>query len=126
MTSYEDSIKNHRAQRDEKTAANPLYWLNLAGLFWLEKGGNSFGSAEGSNICLPAFPNSHCGSLHLENGIVTLHPVEGIKITVNGKAPKDGPLHTDREKDPDLISIGSLTMKIIIRGGEPLIRIWDR
>ena len=126
MTSYEDSIKNHRNQRDEKTVANPLHWLNLAGLFWLEKGENSFGSGTDNKICLPAFPSAHCGSFHLKNGIVTLCPAEGTKITVNGKALKDGPLHTDREKDPDLISIGSLTMKIIIRGGEPMIRIWDR
>ncbi len=43
MTSYEEGIESLRASRDQKTKSNPLSWLNLAGLFWLEKGENSFG-----------------------------------------------------------------------------------
>ncbi len=126
MTDYEESIHNIRAQRDKKIAADPLHWLNLAGLFWLEEGDNSFGNDETNKISLPAFPQALCGTFQFKDGIVTLHPAKGANITINGITPETRPLATDREKTPDLINIGSLTMKIIIRGGAPLVRIWDR
>ena len=126
MTGYEESIKLIRAQRDKKIAADPLHWLNLAGLFWLEEGKNSFGGDETNKISLPTFPQAFCGIFQFNDGIVTLHPARGVNITLNGNAFEARPLRTDREKTPDLINIGSLTMKIIIRGGAPLVRIWDR
>jgi uncharacterized protein (DUF1684 family) len=126
MTTYETKIKNIRAQRDKKTSTNVLHWLNLAGLFWLEEGENSFGSDENNKICLPEFPNAHCGTLHLKNGIVTLHPAKDVNITLNRATAETRILLTDLDQNPDLINIGSLTMKIIIRGGFSLVRIWDR
>ncbi len=124
--SYEENIQNIRIQRDRKTASDSLHWLNLAGLFWLEEGEKSFGSDENNTISLPTFPHPHCGILRLQNGVVTLHPDKSADITVNGKTPENRPVRTDAEKDPDLIGIGSLVIKIIIRGGMPLARIWDR
>ncbi|MBK8781749.1 MAG: DUF1684 domain-containing protein [Anaerolineales bacterium] len=126
MTDYEETIKNIRTARNKKTASDPLHWLNLAGLFWLEEGENPFGSDEANKIVLPAFPQANCGSLRLKDGLVTLQPAEDTNITINGVPPASRPLLTDREKEPDLINLGSLTMKIIIRGGAPLVRIWDR
>lgn len=126
MASYEDNIHNLRAERDRKTSSNPLHWLNLAGLFWLEEGENSFGSSGQNKIVLPAFPGANCGSFHFKNGLVTLHTDDNAGVTVNGNPPDDCPLRTDKDSKSDLIEIGSLTMKIIIRGGVPLVRIWDR
>lgn len=126
MTAYEENIKNIRTARDTKTANDPLHWLNLAGLFLLEEGENSFGSSEGNKIALPALPCSNCGSFNFKDGIVTLHPAKDIHITINGITPETRPLLTDRDQEPDFISIGSITIKVIIRGGVPLARIWDR
>lgn len=126
MKSYETEINSLRSKRNKKTASDPLHWLNLAGLFWLEEGENSIGSDETSKIFLPAFPHPHCGTLRFIDRVVTLHPADNVHITLNGRAPEGRPLRTDREREPDLIEIGSLTMKIIVRGGEPLVRIWDR
>ena len=126
MTKYEEDILHIRTKRDKKTASDSLHWLNLAGLFWLEEGENSFGSDASNKISLPAFPQAYCGKFQFQNGLVTLHVEKGVSSTVNGAATVSRPLVTDREKTPDLINIGSLTMKIIIRGGVPLVRIWDR
>lgn len=126
MADYEETITNIRAARNLKTASDPLHWLNLAGLFWLEEGENPFGSDSANKIVLPEFPYANCGTFRLKDGLVTLHPTKSASITINDAAPETRPLLTDREKAPDLISIGSLTMKIIIRGGVPLVRIWDR
>jgi uncharacterized protein (DUF1684 family) len=126
MIDYEKTITNIRKERNKKTASDSLHWLNLAGLFWLEEGENTFGSDNGNKIVLPSFPYAHCGSLFYKDEIVTLHPANDVKITINGKAPDARPIVTDIHNEPDLIDIGSFTIKIIIRGGKPLARIWDR
>ena len=125
MTSYQANINNLRAQRDKNTSSDPLHWLNLAGLFWLEEGENSFGNDKSSKISLPAFPLAHCGAFYFKGGLITLQSAKEVNITINGRIPEARPLRTDRDKETDLINIGSLTMKIIIRGGVPLVRIWD-
>ena len=126
MTTYEAVIEKHRKARNEKTASDPLHWLNLAGLFWLEEGENSFGSADDCKISLPEFPGKICGTLELKNGKVTLHPANGGDLTVSGKKAEETVLQSDHDKEPDMIETGSLTMKIIIRGGQPMVRIWNR
>ena len=126
MTSYLTNLNNMRSQRDKEVSSDPLHWLSLAGLFWLEEGENSFGSDEGNKIVLPAFPAPTCGSLYFENGKITLHPAKDVIFTSNRPNPENRPLISDLDKEPDLINIASLTMKIIIRGTATLVRIWDR
>ena len=55
--SYKKDINDLRKKRDEKVASDPLAWINLAGLFWLEEGENSFGSDENNKIVMSRFPN---------------------------------------------------------------------
>jgi len=126
MTNYEAEIKKHREQRDKNTSSDPLHWLNLAGLFWLEEGDNSFGSDESNKIYLPEFPLAHCGTFHLKGGVVTIQPAVDANITLNSGPFESRPLITDHDKEPDFIHVGALTMKIIIRGGAQLVRIWNR
>ncbi len=126
ISAYEEDIYKLRAAEDKRAATEPLEWMNLAGLFYLEKGKNTFGSSEENSITLPAFPSSHCGYFLFENGQVTLHSLEDTNITIDGKTHDTNPLRTDAYKNPDLINIGSLTMKVIVRGEATLLRIWDR
>jgi len=123
---YEKKIETIRKQRDEEAASDPLHWLNLAGLFWLEEGENTFGSAEDNKIILPTLPRPQCGSFHFSNGIVTLQSAKDVNITINGEPVESRPLRNDRDKVPDLVEIDSLTMKVIIRGEATLLRVWDK
>ncbi|MCC6260023.1 MAG: DUF1684 domain-containing protein [Anaerolineales bacterium] len=123
---YTDRINQLRAEKFQAAKSNPLDWLNLAGLFWLEEGENSFGSAESNKIVLPQFPAAECGSFKLENGIVTFTPAQGVEFSANAADVDKRALHTDRTSDPDLINFGSLTIKVIVRGAATLLRIWDR
>jgi uncharacterized protein (DUF1684 family) len=47
-------------------------------------------------------------------------------FTSDPAGAENRPLYTDREPQADLIHIGSLTMKVIVRGPATLVRIWDR
>lgn len=126
MNHYEDTIQALRTRRDEHAIAAPLNWMNLAGLFWLEEGENSFGSSPENEIHLPSLPMEICGSFQLKNGKVFLHPAESSRILLNVGAPDARPLFTDEDEKPDLIDLGAITMKIILRGGIPMVRAWDR
>lgn len=124
--SYEERIKTLRKQRDDKAAADPLDWINLAGLFWLEEGENSFGSDEANKIVMPRFPFPKCGIINFNNGLVTFQPAQNVNITINGEMLSSRTLRTDREVKTDLMDMGPLTLKIIIRGDATLLRVWDR
>lgn len=126
MPAYTEEIEEIRKKRDEDTKANPLSWLNLAGLFWLEEGENSFGSDETNKISLAGFPQKYCGKFIFKENIVTFHPEKDVTFTCNRPNPESRPLISDLDAEPDLISAGSITMKIIIRGDVTLIRAWDR
>ena len=125
-TAYEESILQFRRQKDEKIKADPLHWMNLAGLFWLEEGENPIGSDINNKIAHPAFPHPYCGHFTLANGQVFFQPAQDVGFTSNHADPATRPIITDHNADPDIIHMGSLTMKVIIRGGSPLIRMWDR
>lgn len=126
MTSYKLSIEKIRSERDRKISSDPLHWLGLIGLFWLKEGENSIGSDENNQIALPAFPSPFCGSFYFANGVVTFHPAKNVPFASKRPNPETRPLITDIDEEPDLIHIGSLTMKIIIRGSATLVRVWDR
>jgi len=126
MKKYIKSIQDIRKRRDQITKTDPLSWLNLAGLFWLEEGENTFGNDEGNKIYLAEFPMSYCGKFNFKDAMVTFHPAKDIIFTCNRPTPEIRPLVSDLDKEPDLINIGPITMKIIIRGEATLVRAWDR
>lgn len=124
MNAYIEQVNQARKKREESFATDPLGWLNLAGLFWLEEGQNSFGSSAEAKICLPQFPQPISGYFLFQNGNVTVHPK--AEMTMNGGAVDVHPLYTDKDNRADLLETGSLAMKIIVRGDVTLVRVWDR
>ena len=124
MSDYIEHVNRVRKEKEDSFASNPLSWLNLIGLFWLEEGENSFGSSPEAKISLPQFPQLISGHFLFKNGKVSLHP--NAKMTLNGGEVEARPLFTDKDKQADLLEIGRLTMKIIVRGEVTLVRVWDR
>lgn len=125
-TSYKKNILKLRQEKDESIKANPFHWLNLAGLFWLEEGENAFGSAESNKIVHPSFPKPACGKFILQNRQVTFHPEQEVRFESDHPNPESRILYTDQNENPDMIHIGSLTMKVLVRGEWFLIRMWDK
>jgi uncharacterized protein len=126
---YVDSIRAWQTDRQERLKS-PTGWLTVAGLFWLEAGENSFGTDPGNKIVLPeGSAPAHAGSFVLApgetGGVVTLHadPASGAKI-------KDVPvlekvLAADDTGEPDVVSLGRLTLFVIHRGERVGIRMKD-
>src|SRR5688572_16772840 len=60
----------------------PQGWLNVAGLYWLKEGMNTFGSAENNDVVFPSGKiGEHAGYFILNNRVVTMEagPTSEIK-----------------------------------------------
>ena len=114
-TSYTDSIKAWQEHRNAGLR-KPDSWLTLVGLFWLNPGDNTIGSASTNNFVLPkSSAPAEVGTLHLDGDKITFHPSDG-------SAPR--PLSYDGEQ-PDVIQAGSVSFFVIKRGDRFAIRAKD-
>lgn len=127
--SYADSIRTWQAERQERLRSK-TGWLTVAGLFWLEPGENTFGTAPESRIVLPAgSAPPRAGSFVLEAGVngetVTLHADPGAQAKVGDTPVTVRKLAADDTADPDVVSLGRLSLLVIRRGGKVGIRMKD-
>jgi uncharacterized protein len=123
---YRREIEDWRGQRLARLQADGG-WLTLAGLFWLQPGVNAFGADKANPIVLPSSAAPpHAGSFRLEAGRVTLEVLPGVPITLAGQpVTRVIALRSDAAGEPDVISLGPLTMQVIARGGRLGIRLKD-
>ncbi len=113
-SAYIESIEAWREQM-EKNLRGPYSWLALFGLFWLQEGENAIGSAPGSAIQLPERAPGEAGTLHLQDGQVTLH--------LQGKTPR--PVRVIGDGEPDYFFVDEIRLAVIERGGQLAVRGWD-
>lgn len=104
----------------------PEGWLNLAGLFWLKEGINTFGSGEQNDIVFPEGKiDSRAGFFVLKQGVVTLEAAPKVDITRNGKPFRSGVVfHPDSSRMKPL-EHGTLKWFIIKRDNRYGIRLRD-
>ncbi len=99
-------------------------WLNLVGLFWLEEGNNSFGSANDNDIIFPSGP-AHIGNLLLKDSLVTINVDSGIVVLNEGKPVTEMTMLDDNSENPTILQSGSLKWYIIKRTKGFAIRLRD-
>jgi uncharacterized protein (DUF1684 family) len=121
---YIQEIKAWQQSRLERLKG-PNGWLNVAGLFWLKEGENSFGSDPSNDIVFPPKADPFCGSLVLQSGNVTLHVKEGVKITSGDTLVKSLKLNDDQSNPATTLQQGDLEWFIIKRGDLYGIRLRD-
>ncbi|RTL56534.1 MAG: DUF1684 domain-containing protein [Rhodocyclaceae bacterium] len=103
-----------RAQRlADLTAADS--WLSLVGLYWLEPGPQTLGSANDNALVLPCGP-AHWGVLHVNQDGTVLWQAQG-QAAVS--------LATDRDGKPDVVRHGDASFILIERDGQVALRLRD-
>ena len=123
--SYRKQIEAWRAERVARLKADGG-WLTVAGLFWLAPGRNRFGAAQGNDIVLPPSAPAHAGAFVLEEGHVRVEVEAGVTVTLAGKPVTRATLRGDAGgAEPDVLTLGKLTMQVIDRGGRLGIRLKD-
>jgi len=117
-------VKARWAARDERLR-DPVGWLSLVGLWWLETGEHRFGADPTNQIVLAGsdLPTA-AGSLEVVDGVVRLHPLSP-ELTVDGRPAREGTLRADVDGEPSLLSLGSLRLHIIRRGDRLAVRVRD-
>jgi len=121
---YQSQIVNWR-RNYETGLKKDNGWLTVAGLFWLKEGQNRFGSAAGPEIPLPAGAPPQAGSFELHEGKVWLNIERGIAIDLNGKPATARYLAPDNADAPDMVTLGNISMQVLVRGQRYGIRLWD-
>src|ERR1700724_132958 len=101
-------------------------WLTLVGLFWLEKGDNSFGRSPANQLVLehPALAPK-AGKFVMDSRGIHFTAQRGSGITHAGQPVTSLDMVPDTEGEPTVMSSGSLRIWIIGRSGKLGVRIRD-
>jgi uncharacterized protein len=112
-TSYTDSIRAWQKHRDAGLRSEKG-WLTLVGLFWLKPGDNTIGSAPDNDFVLPKSVPAEFGRLHLADNKVTFTESSGTQKVLSFD-----------QKNPDVVTAGSVSFFVIKRGDLFGIRVKD-
>lgn len=125
LAAYEESIKEWQHNRLERLKSKNG-WLNLAGLFWLSEGENSFGSDPSNDIVFPEKAEAFCGTLTLRaDGGVALKASEAAKIKHEDQLITDLDLIHDHAENTTFLEQGDLAWYIVKRAERYGIRMRD-
>ena len=75
-------------------------WLNLAGIYWLKDGIQTFGSDASNDIVFPAKAPAFMGSLSLKDEVVHLSVNKDVELFYEGEAIKELELSYDIQGNP--------------------------
>jgi uncharacterized protein len=121
----EASVLKWREERTERLRTDEKSWFNLAGLFWLKEGENSFGSDPGCDFVFPPDFPKKAGVFTFENGQVSVTSEPNVKINCNGSKLPSRVLRDDQQEEPDFLYFSHFILVVIKRGGSTLVRLWD-
>jgi len=121
---YEQCLSDWKVRRLEFLTGEDGY-LNLAGLFWLKEGQNSFGSNESNDLVFPEKVSSRLGSFTLREGQVTMSVDKAHDVWVAGDKINATVMLDDTTGDPTVASHLSLSWIIIRRENQFAVRLRD-
>jgi uncharacterized protein (DUF1684 family) len=121
---YDQQIATWRAEQAKEVRAE-YGWLSVAGLFWLDPGDNSVGSASSCKVALPATVPAKVGTLTFTDGTVTLSADPSANVTVDGKPVTEVTMRSDASGHQTRADIGAVSFAVIERGQRTGIRVWD-
>jgi len=124
LAAYEMDLEQWREQRLGRLKG-PHGYLNLAGLFWVEPGTYSFGSADDNDIVFPHKAASRIGIFQVaETGVVMQIDAE-TDVRYEGIPVRSILIGDDKTDNPVTITHGSLAWTVIERDGRYAVRLRD-
>jgi uncharacterized protein (DUF1684 family) len=113
--------------REKRRAAlmAPTGFLNLAGLFWLDRETATFGSAPDNDLVFPAAADAHIGLFRLTDAGVVMEPREGVDVYSDDVPVGETLIRDDTTEAPVMITHGSLAWTVVKRDGRYAVRLRD-
>jgi uncharacterized protein (DUF1684 family) len=121
---YKQEITSWKQARIERLKSK-TGWLNLAGLYWLKEGENSFGSDSSNSIIFPPNAFAFYGIIKKSGDSILLKTTSEGNITVDGNDVSEALLTSDASGKPSLMESGSFAWFIIKRDDRYGIRLRD-
>ncbi|MFZ1809081.1 MAG: DUF1684 domain-containing protein [Cyclobacteriaceae bacterium] len=126
VAAYENEVNAWHADRVEKQLVGDNGWLNLAGLYWLNEGFNTFGSDPSNDVVFPEgkmAPNA--GTFVVQQGKVTMEVNEGVEILKDSISVNHEVIHIPDSSFYPVMSYGTLEWLVIDRSGKLGVRLRD-
>ena len=120
---YRKQVEEWRAKHE---ASYRKEYVPLAGLFHLDPGPNTAGSATSNDIVLPKSVPATIGRFVLDGKNVRFEPRAGANVTLTDQ-PVTGSvaLRSDEASEPDELLIGDVALWVHVSGDRPTIRMRD-
>jgi len=121
---YEQCLRDWKDQRMAFLKSEEGY-LNLAGLFWLQNGSNTFGSDESNDIVFPGNAAAAIGKFELRDGQVQLIVNTGVEVRHGEKPVRQIVMAGESVAAPITVNHGSLAWTVIQRDNRYAVRLRD-
>ena len=122
--SYDECLQLWKQERIEFLKGVDGY-LNLAGLYWLSAGANSFGSDDTNDIVFPEGAAESIGNFELQDGKVVMLVNDGVDVRFRGHKVGRMILPDDTTEMPAVITHGRFSWTIIRRDNQFAVRLRD-
>jgi len=117
-------IMEWRAGRMDRLKA-PTGYLNQTGLFWLDEGSYSFGSAATNDVVFPGGGAPTIGTLDVTAEGIQMTVTAGVDVRVEDHPVDSIFVADDKSEAPVMVTHGSLAWAVIERVGRYAVRLRD-
>lgn len=121
---YFGDLEIWKQERDQRLRAESGF-VNLAGLFWLSEGENTFGHSDSADLTFPEGAPEIMGTFILADSEVWLRPAPGIEIIIDSVVAADTVVYDPASETQPVMEYGSLRWYVIERAGNLGIRLKD-
>jgi len=121
---YEQEILDWRAGRLERLLA-PTGFLNQVGLFWLDEGRHTFGSAPDNDVVFPKNAAARIGTFEVGSDGIRMQVEPGVSVMYGDDPVKEILIEADVSEHPVMVTHGSLAWSAVERDGRQAIRVRD-
>lgn len=122
--SYIESVEQWQHDRLERLKAREG-WLNLAGIYWLKEGEQTFGSHPSNDIVFPEKAVPFLGTLTLNDGVAHIRVNDQAELYYNDERVHELELSNDTAGTPSYVTHGDLAWYIMKRHTSLAIRLRD-
>ena len=119
-----EEVLEWRVGRLERLKA-PTGYLNQVGLFWLEEGAHSFGSAAANDVVFPGSGAPQIGVFEVDADGIRMSVVPGVDVRSEAQPVSRILLADDKTENPVMVTHGSLAWTVIERAGRRAVRVRD-
>ena len=123
-TSYIESVEQWQHERLEGLKAKDG-WLNLAGIYWLKEGEQSFGSDPSNDIVFPEKAAAFVGTIILKDEATHIQVNDEAKLYYKNERVSELDLSYESSGSPSYITHGDLAWYIMKRHKSLAIRLRD-